>query len=450
MNFADDEVPVNSGMRSDGVAANGRHDADVDEDIRRRSAQFGSPPKRLLFLIADGFPTQRPDVSILFGVELPRHGVVCNLVAQDSGEPQSGETSWPSGQAFVCRRTGRRMLDQLTAFWHDCLNLCKADAKHYDAIQVRDKVFAGLVGLACARWRKLPFFFWMSFPVSEGFIDLARRGKLSLGLVRWVFVAIKGHLGKYLIYKLLLPRCDHIFVQSDHMASGLVRHGIRRDRMTPVPMGVDLKRLASAQDAPEPFRRLLAGRCVVAYLGALDRVRRIDLLFEALVEVRKRIPNACLLLIGDANQAADRRWLEQRAIELNVSDALVWTGWVDPMVAWGYLRLANLAVSLVPRGELFDWASPTKVVEYMGLGLPVVANDQPDQHKVLSESGAGLSVPLSVDEFAGAVVKILSDPAMAAGMRSAGPPYVSKHRSYSLIGADVANVYRRLLFGRRV
>ena len=66
----------------------------------------------------------------------------------------------------------------------DCLNLCKADAKHYDAIQVRDKVFAGLVGLACARWRRSPIFFWMSFPVSEGFIDLARRGKLSLGLVR--------------------------------------------------------------------------------------------------------------------------------------------------------------------------------------------------------------------------------------------------------------------------
>ena len=29
--------------------------------------------------------------------------------------------------------------------------------------------------------------------------------------------------------------------------------------MTPVPMGVDLERLASAQDAPEPFRRMLAG-----------------------------------------------------------------------------------------------------------------------------------------------------------------------------------------------
>ena len=71
--------------------------------------------------------------------------------------------------------------------------------------------------------------------------------------------------------------------------------------------------------------------------------------------MRKRIPNACLLLIGDANQAADRRWLEQRAIELNVSDALVWTGWVDPMVAWDIYALPTWPVSLVPRGELFDW-----------------------------------------------------------------------------------------------
>lgn len=444
MNVEGDQVPVNSGNGAHGIVADGRHDADPDRDPRRHSRHLMLLPRKLLFLIADGFPTHRPDVSILFGVELPRHGITCDLVAQDSGDQQSGEACWPFGHALVCRRTGSRMRDQLMAFWHDCRNLCTANAEDYDAIQVRDKVFAGLVGLACARWRKLPFFFWMSFPKSEGFIELARRERLSLGFVRWAIVAIKGHVGKHLIYKLLLPRCDHVFVQSDHMASDLVRHGIRRDRMTPVQMGVDLDRLASVQEAPEPFKRKLAGRRVIAYLGVLDRARRIDFLFEALAEVRKREPNACLLLIGDTNEAASRRWLECRAAELNVNDAVIWTGWVPAMVAWGYLRHADLAVSLVPRSDLFDCASPTKVVEYLALGLPVVANNQPDQHKVLSESGAGLSVAMRVDEFASAILSILNDPEMAAAMSSAGPPYVSEQRSYSLIGAKVANVYRNL------
>ena len=94
---------------------------------------------------------------------------------------------------------------------------------------------------------------------------------------------------------------------------------------------------------------------------------------------------------------------------------------------------------------MFDCASPTKVVEYLALGLPVVANDQPDQHKVLTESGAGLSVAKSVREFSAATLRILNNKALAAAMATAGPKYVKTLRSYALIGERVAGVYRRLL-----
>jgi glycosyltransferase involved in cell wall biosynthesis len=96
---------------------------------------------------------------------------------------------------------------------------------------------------------------------------------------------------------------------------------------------------------------------------------------------------------------------------------------------------------------VLDSASPTKVVEYLALGLPVVANNQPDQHQVLTESGAGFSVESKVPEFADAIVKILQDPALSAAMRKAGPPYVRARRSYAVIGARVAEVYRRILPG---
>jgi glycosyltransferase involved in cell wall biosynthesis len=333
----------------------------------------------------------------------------------------------------------------LLAFWHDCRALWLAGSKDYDAIQVRDKVFAGMIGLARARLQRLPFFFWMSFPMSEGFIELAHRDGLSLGILRWTFVAIKGHIGKYLIYRVLLPRCDHVFVQSDHMASDLAERGIRRDRMTAVPMGVDLERFAAAETNPVPLMRELAGRRVIGYLGALDRARRIDFLFEVLAKVRQQLPNVCLLLVGEAREEADRQWLKSKATEFAVDDAIAWTGWMPMDVAWGYLRHADLAVSVVPRGQLFDCASPTKVVEYLALGLPVVANDQPDQHKVLTESGAGLSVAMSVREFSAATLRILNNKALAAAMATAGPKYVKTLRSYALIGERVAGVYRRLL-----
>jgi glycosyltransferase involved in cell wall biosynthesis len=261
--------------------------------------------------------------------------------------------------------------------------------------------------------------------------------------MRWAFVALKGYVGKFLIYKALLPRCDHVFVQSDRMAIDVAAHGIQRQRMTAVPMGVDLESVPHVRSDDYAAPSELRGKRVIGYLGILDRSRRIDFLFEVLSVVRRTVPNACLLLVGDATEAPDRDWLEARARDLHVDDAVVWTGWVPTQVGWAYLRGTDVAVSLFPRGELLDSASPTKVVEYLALGVPVVANDQPDQHRVLTESGAGLTVAMDVHEFAAAIVKILGDAQLGARMRIAGPPYVKRRRSYALIGQQVADAYAK-------
>jgi glycosyltransferase involved in cell wall biosynthesis len=398
-----------------------------------------------LYSIADGWPTDRPDVLTLFGKELPRRGITCDLVAQCSRVAPDESVRWPAGTALLCPRTGSRIRDQLRAFWHDCRALLQARSTNYDAIQIRDKVFAGVIGLLCARRRRLPFFYWMSFPMSEGFIELARRRGRSLGVLRWLFITTKGHLGKYVIYRLLLPRCDHVFVQSERMAADLVQRGIGTDRVSPVPMGVDLERLTNLAPAPVTLSQELAGRRVIGWLGALDRTRGIDFLFEVLATLRAAVPNICLLLVGDAQEEADRQWLKSEAARLHVADAIVWTGWLSPELAWACIRRAEVALSVLPRGELFDWASPTKVVEYLSLGLPVVANDQPDQRTVLAESGAGLSVALNVNDFSAAILRLLNDKELAAMMSDYGPKYVRSQRSYALLSEQVAEIYRALL-----
>jgi glycosyltransferase involved in cell wall biosynthesis len=401
--------------------------------------------KKLLFLIADDFPTHRPDVSVLFGKELPRHGITCDIVAQcQSGRSPSQET-WPPGRPLLCGRSGRRIRDQLAALAHDLHSLWSATAADYDGIQVRDKVFAGIAGLVRARQLKLPFFFWMSYPMSEGFIDLSRREGLSLGVMRWAFVSVKAYLGRYLLYRYLLPRCDHIFAQSAHMVEMLVAKKISRNLLTAVPMGVDLEQLADIAELPTSITNQLAHKRIIVYQGSLDRVRRIDLLLEALRKARMTIPQACLLLIGDTAMPSDRQWLQAKARELGVNEAVIWTGWVPTATVWALLRRADVGVSLIPRGELYDCSSPTKVVEYLALGLPVVANDLPDQQTLLTESGGGICVTSAIDDFSDAIIRVLTEPGRANEMKIAGPRYVHDRRSYRAIALRVAAVYEARL-----
>jgi glycosyltransferase involved in cell wall biosynthesis len=93
-------------------------------------------------------------------------------------------------------------------------------------------------------------------------------------------------------------------------------------------------------------------------------------------------------------------------------------------------------------------SSPTKLVEYLALGIPGVANDIPDQKLMLEASGAGLCVPMDADAFAAATLHILRDRAAAAQFAERGPAWVRRHRAYGILGRQVAAAYRNILSGR--
>lgn len=401
---------------------------------------------RMLCLLPDGFPTFRPDVSVLMGDYLPRHGVRTDLVTQENvgtGEP----ARWPAGDVTLCPTTGSKTRDQLTWLLHDLRTLSRLRPGDCEAIQVRDKVFAAVYAMWVARRLKVPFFFWMSFPMSERFIEVLRDEGLSVGVVRYLFLAFKGYVGKALLYRWVLPRATHVFVQSERMREDVARHGVPMERMTAVPMGVDLERpLPGGGDAVDDPR--LAGKRVIAYLGSLDKPRRLEFLLDMLQHNAQALPDAVLLMIGDGPTPEDRVRLERHAEALGIASRVVWTGWLPSAQAWRWLARADLAVHLMPRGELYDSASPTKVVEYLALGIPVVSNDQPDAELVLRDSGAGITTPMDLAQFSAAVRRVLDDDALRQRMRIAGPAYVASHRSYRQIADDVASTYRRFVPAR--
>ena len=113
-------------------------------------------------------------------------------------------------------------------------------------------------------------------------------------------------------------------------------------------------------------------------------------------------------------------------------------------IAWQYLRRAEIGLSPFPRSFELDSCSPTKLIEYLALGLPVVANPQPEQERVIRESGAGLCVDWCPEAFCEAVVELLQDPARRAKMTLAGTEYVAEQRSYSGLALALAERYRSL------
>ena len=189
----------------------------------------------------------------------------------------------------------------------------------------------------------------------------------------------------------------------------------------------------------------LEGRRVILYLGTLQRIRRIDFLFEVLAHVKEAVPGVVLVLAGDSVEPSDRAWLRQRAEEAGVAEDVVWTGWLPKEEGWRLIRASEVALSPFRPSFELNSCSPTKAVEYLALGVPAVGNDQPDQARVIRESGAGHCVPYSVKAFSDAIVHLLENPEIARRMGARGPAYVAAHRSYEIIARELARTYARFV-----
>jgi glycosyltransferase involved in cell wall biosynthesis len=103
-------------------------------------------------------------------------------------------------------------------------------------------------------------------------------------------------------------------------------------------------------------------------------------------------------------------------------------------------------LSPIPRSELLDVSSPTKIVEFLAFGLPVVCNDNPDQERIIKACGAGRCVPYTAASFADAVDELLGmPPSSREEMSRAGKQYVSTHRDYKVLAANLARAYRSVI-----
>jgi len=328
--------------------------------------------------------------------------------------------------------------------WNYLVALATARRQGLDAIQVRDMPLLAAPGLIAARLSGLPFFYWMSFPVSEMEMRMASERGLHWGLAKYLMLSVRSRIGHFLLHKIVLPRADHVFVQSERMKAKLAAEGVAESRMTAVPMGIDAD---AFEGRWQPHDR---SSFTFAYLGTCEKARRVDFLFEVLARLRAEARDARLLLVGDAWLPSEKIWLRETAAKLGVAEAVTITGWVGSDVARRHLLEADVAVSIVPPDPIFDVASPTKLVEYLALGLPVVANTHPDQLEVMTASGAGLLAPFEVGPFAAALARMADDRDATVAMAARGPAYVANYRSYDQIALRVASVYRAVVDRRPI
>lgn len=407
---------------------------------------------RFLFAARENYPAYRVDLTDLFSRGMANRGHRIDWVMQSDTPSPSRLISISENERVFLGSSAKgkgitgRLLNTLWVFLNDLRIAWLVLTGRYDFVQVRDKFFAALLAMSVAKIKRVPFFYWMSFPYPEADLNRAREEAANLSVYKRMAYSLRGHMTSLALYKVILPFADHVFVQSQKMLEAVASKGIPPTKMTPVPMGILLSRISSDEIRPSDDARL-DGKRPIVYVGTLVAERKIEFLFHVMKLLLDKHPDALLVLVGGADET-QMRHLAEEAERAGVANTVLFTGFLPMEQAWGYIRAADVCVSYIRPHPILDVGTPTKVLEYLAWNRPVVANDHPDQVQVLQASGAGIAVQSSPKPFAEAIERLLSDRALAEGMAQRGREYVSSNRSYVAL-TDMVEQHYYAILGRR-
>jgi glycosyltransferase involved in cell wall biosynthesis len=187
----------------------------------------------------------------------------------------------------------------------------------------------------------------------------------------------------------------------------------------------------------------LNGYHVLIYVGSMDKIRNLNFLIEAFGIVVSKTKNVKMLMVGDGS---DKDNIERLSKKMGLNEDIIFTGFIDRDTIPDYIAASDIGLSPFVPLPIYTTASPTKMIEYLAMGKPVVANMEiPDQKEVLEESGGGILVKYEKESFAEGIIKLVDNPSKAEEIGKKGQTWVKENRSYKIMAREVEKRYLELL-----
>jgi colanic acid biosynthesis glycosyl transferase WcaI len=304
-------------------------------------------PSYPLGIVTDGYSRWRPSWERIDGVQVARLPAVVL--------PGAGMS--------------RRMVGHGTFAAMSLANLAIAGRRDVALIE-SPPLFLGVTARAL-RAAGLPYVFhvadpWPDFPIAMGYLRSGLERRLAFGLEDFAYRGAAA-----------------ITTVSPGLVNLLSAKASAAGRVYLIPNGVDVRRFYP-ELAPAAARQRLGWEeaFTVVYAGTVGLAQGVGSLLEAAGSVDERVR---IRIVGEG---VEKPALEKRAREMGLANvafqgSVPWTE--VPLI----LAAADAGLVMLRRGPLFEDSLPTKLVETMAAGRPVIVSANGLPARIVESSGAG-------------------------------------------------------------
>ena len=237
----------------------------------------------------------------------------------------------------------------------------------------------------------------------------------------------------------LYGACDHLVAVTPAFKDHIVREwGVAGEKISVVPNGVETDLFSPAADGSTVRTELgLNGKFVVSYIGTLGMAHDLGTVLDAAAECEQSMPQVVFLLVGEGADkeriiasARDRQLLNIRFLPQQERER------VASLVAASDVCLVTLR-----RSDVFKTVIPTKMLEFMSCGRPVVLSVEGQASDLLKQAGAGICIqPQDPAGIVNAARRLYGDWDLCRSLGENGRRYIEQNLSRGRTAKDYIKI----------
>jgi glycosyltransferase involved in cell wall biosynthesis len=279
------------------------------------------------------------------------------------------------------------------------------------------QLLVGLAGWWLARCKRAPFVFEVRDLWPE---SLAAVGA---GNVDSLFYRLLAKIAGF-----LYRACDRLVVVTPAFRDYLIEHWhVPPEKICVIENGVNTTLFSQRETDPVLQRALgIEGKFVVSYIGTMGMAHGLETLLDAASLLQDKAPEVVFLLLGEGaekahliSSARSRRLTNVRFVDQQPREDIP-----------AYICASDACLVLLKRTELFKTVLPTKMLEFMSCGRPVILGVDGHARKIMDNANAGIFVqPENPCALADAIMRLAADPDLRRSLGRNGREHVLRHFS---------------------
>jgi len=298
-------------------------------------------------------------------------------------------------------------------------------------IATSPQLLVGLAGLVIAKFKRIPFVFEVRdlWPESLEAVGVSGGKSAVMRALGWVA-------------GMLYRRSTHVVVVTHAFKEHLERQwGVPSAKISVVVNGVDRGLFApKVPDAGVIQEFNLQGRFVVGYIGTMGNAHGPETLVAAAEILKQADPEVLFLVVGEG---AEKEQFSRAVHQKGLDNVRIAPGQPRARVP-DLISAVQVCVVLLKNSKLFQTVIPTKLLEFMSSGRPVVLAAGGEAAGLVKNAGAGICTPPENPQaLAHAILDLKTDPARLRECGIRGIDFIAR----TLTREQTAETYISVLSG---